>query len=156
MSEPAPAAQAPAGAVSLPRDATLLAFDYGMKRIGVALGNTLTRTARALTIVPNQDREQRFRAVGALIAEWKPGLLVVGLPLHPDGAPHEMTQQAKRFGNQLNGRFNLPVRWVDERYSSRAARSEQRERGQPAAAVDAEAARIILQQFFDEWPDYES
>ncbi|MGN4112202.1 Holliday junction resolvase RuvX, partial [Burkholderia gladioli] len=99
------------------REATLLAFDYGEKRIGVAVGNTLTRTARALVIVSNLNREYRFEAVGALIAEWRPDALVVGLPMHPDGTPHEMTQQAKRFGNQLNGRFNLPVNWIDERYS---------------------------------------
>jgi putative holliday junction resolvase len=126
--------------------ATLLAFDYGEKRIGVAVGNTLLKQARALTIIPNRNREYRFETVGKLIGEWAPSALVVGLPSHPDGTAHAMTQQAKRFGNQLNGRFSLPVTWVDERYSSVAA----------AAAlgrdndIDAEAARIILQQFFDE------
>lgn len=113
---------------ALSRDATLLAFDYGEKRIGVAVGNLLTRTARALVIVRNLNREHRFKAVGELIAEWKPDALVVGLPLHPDGAPHEMTQRAMRFGNQLNGRFNLPVSWVDERYSSVEARAGLRAR----------------------------
>ena len=69
-------------------------------------------------MIPNLNREHRFNAVGELLAEWRPDALVVGLPMHPDGTPHEMTQQAKRFGNQLNGRFGLPVTWVDERYSS--------------------------------------
>ncbi|ABC36845.1 Holliday junction resolvase RuvX [Burkholderia thailandensis] len=138
---------------ALSRDATLLAFDYGEKRIGVAIGNLLTRTARALVIVPNLNREHRFKAVGELIAEWKPDALVVGLPLHPDGAPHEMTQRALRFGNQLNGRFNLPVSWVDERYSSVEARAGLRARGDAANRVDAEAARVILQQFLDGLPD---
>lgn len=138
---------------ALSRDATLLAFDYGEKRIGVAIGNLLTRTARALVIVPNLNREHRFKAVGELIAEWKPDALVVGLPLHPDGASHEMTQRALRFGNQLNGRFNLPVSWVDERYSSVEARAGLRARGDAANRVDAEAARVILQQFLDGLPD---
>ncbi|AJK45253.1 Holliday junction resolvase RuvX [Burkholderia plantarii] len=140
------------------REATLLAFDYGEKRIGVAVGNTLTRSARALVIVPNLNRDHRFKAIGELIAEWRPDALVVGLPLHPDGTPHEMTQQAKRFGNQLNGRFNLPVSWIDERYSSVEARAQLRERGArakgAAAAIDAEAARVILQTHLDQLPDH--
>ncbi|PMS15886.1 Holliday junction resolvase RuvX [Trinickia dabaoshanensis] len=131
------------------REATLLAFDYGEKRIGVAIGNALTRHARALTVVPNRNREFRFEAMGKLIAEWKPDALVVGLPCHPDGTPHDMTQLAKRFGNQLNGRFNLPVAWVDERYSSVAADLDMRESGVAAEMRDAEAARIILQQYLD-------
>lgn len=131
------------------REATLLAFDYGEKRIGVAVGNVLMRQARALVVVPNRDRAFRFEAVGKLIGEWKPEALVVGLPCHPDGTPHEMTQLAKRFGNQLNGRFNLPVAWVDERYSSVAADLDMRERGVAAGMRDAEAARIILQQYLD-------
>ncbi len=131
------------------REATLLAFDYGEKRIGVAIGNVLTRHARALLVVPNRNREFRFEAVGKLIGEWKPDALVVGLPSHPDGTPHEMTQLAKRFGNQLNGRFNLPVAWIDERYSSVAADLDMREAGVAAEMRDAEAARIILQQYLD-------
>ncbi|MGN6318204.1 Holliday junction resolvase RuvX [Trinickia sp.] len=131
------------------REATLLAFDYGEKRIGVAVGNALTRQARALVVVQNRNREFRFEAVGKLIGEWKPDALVVGLPCHPDGTPHEMTQLAKRFGNQLNGRFNLPVDWVDERYSSVEADIDMRERGVGADMRDAEAARIILQQYLD-------
>jgi putative holliday junction resolvase len=131
------------------REATLLAFDYGEKRIGVALGNSLTRQARALAVVPNRNRESRFEAVGKLIGEWKPDALVVGLPSHPDGTPHEMTRLAKRFGNQLNGRFNLPVSWVDERYSSVEAAAHLRENGASVDLLDAEAARVILQQYLD-------
>lgn len=131
------------------REATLLAFDYGEKRIGVAIGNALTGQARALAVVPNPNREARFAAVGKLIGEWKPDALVVGLPSHPDGTPHEMTKLAKRFGNQLNGRFNLPVSWVDERYSSVEAEASLRASGARADMLDAEAARIILQQYLD-------
>lgn len=119
-------------------EATLLAFDYGEKRIGVAIGNALTRHARALAVVPNRNREFRFEALGKLIGEWKPDALVVGLPLHPDGTPHARTQLAKRFGNQLNGRFNLPVSWVDERYSSVEAAADLRERGTGDDMLDAE------------------
>jgi putative Holliday junction resolvase len=132
------------------REATLLAFDYGEKRIGVAVGNSLTRSARPLVVVQNRSREYRFDAVGKLIGEWKPDALVVGLPMHPDGTPHEMTQLAKRFGNQLNGRFNLPVTWVDERYSSVEAEAGMRANGRSGTdMLDAEAACIILQQYLD-------
>jgi putative Holliday junction resolvase len=134
------------------REATLLAFDYGEKRIGVAVGNSLTRQARALVVVPNRSREYRFEALAKLIGEWKPDELVVGLPSHPDGTAHEMTRLAKRFGNQLNGRFNLPVSWVDERYSSVEAEAGLRERGASADMLDAEAARVILQQYLDGLP----
>jgi len=136
------------------REATLLAFDYGEKRIGVAVGNSLTRSARPLVVVQNRSREYRFDAVGKLIGEWKPDALVVGLPMHPDGTPHEMTQLAKRFGNQLNGRFNLPVTWVDERYSSVEAEAGMRANGRSGTdMLDAEAACIILQQYLDELSD---
>ena len=87
---------------------------------------------------------------GALLREWQPDLLVVGLPRHPDGTPHAMTQLATRFGNQLNGRFNLPVAWVDERYSSVDAEARLRERGDDRSQLDAEAACVILQQYLDE------
>ncbi|MCI3203705.1 MULTISPECIES: Holliday junction resolvase RuvX [Pandoraea] len=132
---------------------TVLAFDYGERRIGVAMGNLMLREARALTVVANLNREVRFAEMGKLIAEWQPELIVVGLPCHPDGTPHEMTQQAKRFGNQLNGRFSVPVVWVDERYSSVAAAAALAEAGVKVSqktSLDAEAARIILQQYFDE------
>ena len=126
--------------------ATLLGFDYGEKRIGVAVGNSLTRSASALTVIANRDRTFRFDAIGKLIGAWQPAALVVGLPLYPDGTPHAMTQQARRFGNQLHGRFGLPVTWIDERYSSVAADAA----GASPAMRDAEAARIILQQYFDD------
>lgn len=130
--------------------ATVLAFDYGERRIGVAVGNQLLREARALTIVANLNRDVRFAETGKLIAEWQPELIVVGLPTHPDGTPHAMTAQCKRFGNQVNGRFNVPVVWVDERYSSVAAKAALAEAGVKQQPLDAEAARIILQQYFDE------
>lgn len=132
----------------LPRDGTVLAFDYGEKKIGVALGNFITREARALTILPNITVEGRFEAVAALIQEWNPVQLVVGMPVNPEGGEQPSMKLARRFGNQLNGRFGLPVEWVDERYTSRAASMAGARRGE----LDAEAARIILQQYFDQFP----
>ena len=132
----------------LPRDGTVLAFDYGEKKIGVALGNFITREARALTILPNITVEGRFEAVGALIREWNPVQLIVGMPVNPEGGEQPSMKLARRFGNQLNGRFGLPVEWVDERYTSRAASMAGARRGE----LDAEAARIILQQYFDQFP----
>lgn len=132
----------------IPRDGTVLAFDYGEKKIGVALGNFVTRHASALTILPNLTIEGRFAAVGGLIQEWNPVRLVVGMPVNPEGGEQPSMKLARRFGNQLNGRYGLPVEWVDERYSSRMAAMAGARRGE----LDAEAARIILQQYFDQLP----
>ena len=118
---------------------TILAFDYGEKRIGVAVGNTITKTAEALKIIQEKNQYEKFKAIEALIQEWQPQLLVVGLPTHPDGAEHEMTQKAKRFGNQLHGRFQKEVVWVDERYTSVSVQD----------GHDALAAQLILQQYLD-------
>ena len=119
---------------------TILAFDFGEKRIGVAVGNTITKTAEALKIIQEKNQDEKFKAIEALIQEWQPQLLVVGLPTHPDGAEHEMTQKAKRFGNQLHGRFQKEVIWVDERYTSVSVQD----------GNDALAAQLILQQYLDQ------
>ena len=118
---------------------TILAFDFGEKRIGVAVGNTITKTAEALKIIQEKNQDEKFNAIEALIQEWQPQLLVLGLPTHPDGAEHEMTQKAKRFGNQLHGRFQKEVVWVDERYTSVSVQN----------GNDALAAQLILQQYLD-------
>ncbi len=122
---------------------TLFGFDFGEVRIGVAVGNTLTESAEPLTVLASVPTRQRFDAIAQLIAQWQPAALVVGRPLHPDGAPHEMTARCERFARQLAGRFNLPVHLTDERYSSVQAESEGAEPGQ----LDAEAAAIILRQY---------
>ncbi len=124
---------------------TLFGFDFGIKRIGVAMGNTLILQASPLKVIAAVDNAARFAQIGALIAEWRPSRLVVGLPLHPDGAEHEMTLRCKRFANQLHGRFNLPVELVDERYSSAVIPAKRGE------VIDALAASIILQQYFDSY-----
>ena len=127
-------------------DGAVLAFDFGLKRIGVAVGNTLLRQAQALSIISAATNDGKFAAIAALIQEWQPVLCVVGLPSHPDGAEHEMTVRCRRFANQLNGRYNLPVRLVDERFSS-AVLSHAR-----GEYIDDQSAALILQQFFDENP----
>ena len=122
---------------------TIFAFDFGVKRIGVAMGNTMIRQAQPVKVISAIDNATRFADIQVLLDEWKPARLVVGLPMHPDGAEHEMTARARKFANQLNGRFNLPVELVDERYSSAVISAKRGE------VVDDRAAAIILQQYFD-------
>jgi len=119
---------------------SFLALDFGHKRVGVAVGNTLLRQAKALKTLSAQG-EARFEAIGQLLQEWQPNALVVGVPYHPDGAAHENTRRAQRFGRQLQARFRIPVHEVDERYSTTEALS------QGADDADAAAAAIILDQF---------
>ena len=122
---------------------TIFAFDFGVKRIGVAIGNAMLRQAEPLKVISAVDNATRFADIQKMLDEWKPARLVVGLPMHPDGNEHEMTARARRFANQLNGRFNLPVELVDERYSSAVLSAKRGE------VIDDRAAAIILQQYFD-------
>ncbi len=122
---------------------TVIAFDFGLKRIGVAVGNTLLKQAQPRPLIAEPTNVGKFNAIGALLAEWQPDTLVVGLPLHPDGAEHEMTVRCRRFANQLHGRYGLPAVLVDERYTSAVLDAQ---RGQH---IDSEAAALILQQYFD-------
>jgi putative holliday junction resolvase len=137
-------------------DATVLAFDFGTRRIGVAVGNTLVRVAHPLTTIRGEANAMRFAAIDALVAEWAPGALVVGRPLDGDGTLQEMTARAERFARQLEGRYRLPVARVDERFTSRTAATllgEAGVRGRArAAALDETAAQTILQSWFDEPP----
>jgi putative Holliday junction resolvase len=136
------------------REGTVLAFDFGPRRIGVAVGEGMLGQARALTTIDAEANDARFAAIGKLIAEWQPARLVVGLPLALDGTEHEMTARSRRFAHQLEGRFRLPVELVDERLTSveaeRAARPGRPRSDKSAKAlIDAEAARIILQDWFE-------
>jgi putative Holliday junction resolvase len=126
---------------------TVLAFDFGLKRIGIAVGNTLLKQAQPLTIISAATNDAKFAAIAAFIEEWRPACCVVGLPSHPDGAEHEMTVRCRRFANQLHGRFGVATVLVDERYSSAVI---SRQRGE---AIDAQAAAIILQQYFDDYAE---
>ncbi len=117
-----------------------LGIDFGMKRTGIAVGNRLLRTAQAAGSVHAQG-DARFEQIALRLKEWQPDALVIGVPYHPDGAPHENTARAKKFGRQLHGRFGLPVFEVDERYSTTEALSS------GARDADAQSACIILEQF---------
>lgn len=123
-----------------------LAFDYGLKRVGVASGNTLLRQAQPLRTIA-ADGDARFAQISQLIEEWRPDALVVGVPFHPDGAEHDNTLRARRFARQLQGRFKLRVHEVDERYSTTEAHAG------GARDLDAASAAILLQQFFNEHPE---
>ena len=124
---------------------TFLAFDYGTKRTGVATGNTLTRSATPQPTIAAEG-DARFVQIAARLKEWQPDALVVGVPFHPDGAPHENTERARKFARQLRGRYGLPVHEVDERYSTTEALA--------AGARDADAASacIILEQYLRSLP----
>jgi len=122
-----------------------LAFDFGIRRVGVASGNTLLGTATALKTLSSEG-DARFEAIAALIAEWQPQALVVGVPFHPDGAPHDNTRRAQRFARQLQGRFGLPVHEVDERYTTTEALAD------GARDADAAAAVLILEQHLRSLP----
>lgn len=127
----------------VPVDATLqtfMAFDFGLKRTGVAVGNRLLRSAQPQGTIAAEGNA-RFARIEKQLHEWQPDALVVGVPFHPDGAAHENTLRARRFGRQLSGRFKLPVFEVDERYSTTEALSL------GAKDADAASACIILEQF---------
>ena len=136
---------------------TLLGFDYGLKRIGVACGEELTGSSRPLTTVAVRDNKPDWDHIERLIKEWKPGLLIVGLPLGMDGEEHEMSAAARKFANRLHGRFGLPVELADERLSSHEAEAyihEQRgrgrmKRGKAKASIDQIAAAVILQTWLE-------
>ena len=134
---------------------TILAFDFGVKRIGVAVGEWPLAQAHPLTTIHGEANAVRFAAIEALLKEWRPVSLVVGLPLALDGSAHEMTARSTRFANQLRGRFGLPVDYAEERLSSVEAEGRLRAGGLAAGLdkngehVDALAAQIILQCFFE-------
>jgi putative Holliday junction resolvase len=139
------------------RDSTVLAFDFGERRTGVAVGDARLRTAHPLKPIAAIGTA-RFRAIGALLAEWHPGRLVVGWPVSEDGRPHPLAPRVERFARQLEDRFGIPVARVDERYTSTAAESRMRaaagaRRAAGAARarqLDSYAAQLILEQYFDE------
>ena len=122
---------------------TVMSFDFGLKRIGVAVGNLLIKQAQPLTIIDAATNAAKFAAIGTVINEWQPSSIVVGLPLHPDGAEHEMTLRCRRFANQITGRYGVATVLIDERYTSAVLSASRGEH------VDSQAAALILQQFFD-------
>ena len=132
---------------------TLLGFDFGERRIGVAVGNTVVGIAHPLQTIDTESNDERFNIIAVLINEWKPGQLVVGLPSHMDGTEHELSRLCRKFANRLHGRFNLPVALVDERLSSAEAGQTLKEAGiggrRQKPMLDQVAAQVILQSFLD-------
>jgi putative Holliday junction resolvase len=142
---PAPSASSPVPVVVPSHFQSFLAFDFGLKRTGVASGNRLLATATPQATI-KAEGDARFAQVEARIKEWQPDALVIGVPYHPDGAPHENTRRAQKFARQLRGRFNLQVFEVDERYSTTEALAS------GARDADAASACIILEQFLRSLP----
>lgn len=130
---------------------TLLGFDFGLKRIGVAVGQDITGTATALGTLKSSDGRPDWKKISELMQTWRPDALVVGLPRHADGTDAEITVSVRRFIRQLESRYRLPVHTMDERLSSHAAHEQLDKRNDPEAAkgIDAVAARIILQDWLD-------
>lgn len=153
MTVPPTTDEKPAAIINL-LPGTLLAFDFGVKRIGVAVGNSIAHSTQPLITLHGEQNETRFAAIAALIKEWQPAALIVGLPCNDDGTPHEMTRLCRRFANRLKGRFNLPTILVDERYTSASASSHLTEMGvrgiKQKPLIDQVAAQHILQAYFDE------
>lgn len=144
----------PSGVATTSLSGTLLAFDFGTKRIGIAVGNTLSATSRPLSTINDEKNDVRFKVIGTLIQEWQPAALVVGLPCNDDGTPHELTSLCRRFAYRLKGRFDLTTLLVDERYTSAAASTALDEQGihgrKQKPLLDQYAAQQILQAYFDE------
>ncbi len=142
------ASAAPAGSV--------LAFDFGTRRIGVAVGETEVGMAHPLVTLASRRDNEHFESIAALISEWRPVLLLVGLPTHADGKPHAMTVRARRFADELRSRFALPVAFADERFTTQEALSVLREASHSSrtrkAARDSLAAQVLLQGYLDEHP----
>lgn len=137
-----------------PARGTLLGFDFGTQRIGVAVGESAVGLAHAIETIHADANAVRFARIAELIAEWQPAGLVVGLPVHMDGTPHVTTDLARKFARRLAGRFSLPVRLVDERLTSDEAERLARDAGrrQPRGGLDALAAQCILQSHLDGEP----
>jgi putative Holliday junction resolvase len=129
---------------------TLIAFDYGEKHIGVAVGQTLTSTANALETIRVTRANPDWNAISRIVETWNPDALVVGLPLNMDGSEQTVTRRARRFGNQLLGRYRLPVHLVDERLTTREARDRLAGEGRAGCDDHPVAAQIILESWLND------
>lgn len=139
-----------------PLSGTLIGFDFGEKRLGVAVGETATGLAHPVVAIAEEATGARMAAIERLVAEWRPAGFVVGLPRHPDGGEHAIARLAAKFARRLGARFGLPVAFVDETLTSAEAEARLREAGARAPSkgdVDAQAAAVILQSYLDNQPD---
>ena len=135
---------------------TVLGFDFGTKSIGVAVGQTITLTASALTAIKAKEGIPDWNIIERLIDEWQPQQLIVGLPLNMDGTEQPLTKRARKFGNRLHGRFGLPVQFQDERLTSTAAREQLfgdgGYRNLDKGKVDSTAALLIVEDYLNQQP----
>ncbi|MGI6407895.1 MAG: Holliday junction resolvase RuvX [Gammaproteobacteria bacterium] len=143
--------------MSQPTQQLLLGFDFGTRQIGVAVGQTLTRQARPLCNLPARDGIPQWEQIEALLTEWQPQALVVGLPLNMDGTTSDMSLRAQKFANRLHGRYGLPVHTHDERLTTFEAKGERMRRGDYSRnfrddPVDALAASLLLQGWLEALP----
>lgn len=133
---------------------TILGFDFGMKNIGVAVGQELTYTANPLAVIKARDGIPNWDDIEKLLLQWKPQLLIIGLPLNMDGSEQEMTAAARRFGNRLNARFKLPVDWQDERLTTFEALDQlginSKMQSNTRGDVDRISAQLILQSWLNQ------
>ncbi len=133
---------------------TVIAFDYGLRQIGVATGNCLLGTSQPLTVLKARDGVPNWDDIEVVLREWQPDVLVVGLPLNMDGSASELSRRSEKFARRLHGRFGLPVAMADERLSSVEAKAQQRERGHrgdyKAHPIDSHAAALILRTWLAE------
>ncbi|MBY6189940.1 MULTISPECIES: Holliday junction resolvase RuvX [Microbulbifer] len=130
---------------------TALAFDFGTSSIGLAYGQSLTGSARELDPLPAKDGKPDWNRVQSIVDEWKPKVLVVGLPLNMDGSESEFGARARKFGQRLHGRLGLPVEYADERLSTRAAKDEARDRGHRGNYADQPVDSIAARIFLEDW-----
>jgi putative holliday junction resolvase len=139
--------------IQLSFQGSVLGFDFGLKRIGVASGEHMLGIAHPLTTLNAESNEDRFKLIEALIKEWKPSTLVIGLPLSLDGDKHEVTALCQKFARRMDGRFGLPIVMIDERLSSSEASQSLKELGisgrKQKPMLDQIAAQLILQSYFD-------
>jgi putative holliday junction resolvase len=141
---------------ALPRHGSVLAFDFGERRIGVANGDLALRIAHPLTTIEGNNNEAKFDAIAALVSEWRPVLFVVGLPVHEDGRAHALEPLVRKFAQRLQGRFNVSVQFSNEQLSSNEARQALSAQGVQGKRqkiwLDRVAAQVFLQSFFDALP----
>ena len=136
------------------KNGAVLAFDFGEQRIGVAMGEHLLKNASPLTTIDAESNDIRFSMISVMVSEWQPTLLIVGLPLNLDGEENNMSQLCRKFARRLNGRFNIPVLLIDERFSSAEASVQLKDQGIHGRAqkpmIDQMAASLILRSYFDQ------
>lgn len=136
------------------KNGAVLAFDFGEQRIGVAMGEHLLKNASPLTTIDAESNDIRFSMISVMVSEWQPTLLIVGLPLNLDGEENNMSQLCRKFARRLNGRFNIPVLLIDERFSSTEASVQLKDQGILGRAqkpmIDQMAASLILRSYFDQ------